>query len=207
MDIERLQRAEASFMERYPGGFEHPEMLERGRRHRIGRLVERARTVLAPERFDDSERMAEDIIKTVASSSMVSIFEKPAFRDLVRSLSAKERARLCSHLFQLLHGDAERGFEDLSAFLASGKMAKWTVMTVFPFYTKPTEEPFVKPTTAKEIIAYYGLEGLAYRPRPYWAFYSGYRGQLRAMMGLVSPLVAPDMGSFSAFLMIGAGAW
>lgn len=207
MDIERLRRAEAAFMERYPGGFEHPEMIERGRGHRIGRLVERARTVLAPERFDDSERMAEDIIKTVTSSSMVSIYEKPAFRDLVRSLTAKERARLCSHVFQLLHGDAESGFESLSAFLAAGKMAKWTVMTVFPFYTNPKEEPFIKPTTAKEIIAFYGLEGLSYRPRPYWEFYSGYRGELKAMMEQVSPLVAPDMGSFSAFLMIGAGAW
>jgi len=207
MNLERLKRAEAAFMERYPGGFEHPEMIERGRKHRIDKLVAKARIALAPERFEDADLVAVDIVKTLTASSMVSVFEKPKFRDLVRDASARDKARLCSHVYQLLHGDTERGFESLSAFLADRKMAKWTVMTVFPFYVSPRDEAFIKPTTAKEILGFYGLEGLSYRPRPYWEFYAGYRDALKSMMARVDPLLGPDMASFSAFLMIGAGAW
>ncbi len=194
-------------MERFPGGFAHPEMVERGRPHKIPALTAKAREAFAPERFENAELMAEAIVKAVTASSMVSVFEKPKFRDFVRSLSALQRARLCAHMRALVHGDMRQGFEGLVEFLAPAKLAKWTLVTVVPYYVRPTEEAFVKPTTAKAIIAHYALEGLSYAARPEWAFYSGYRAALKEMMGLVHPSLGPDMAAFSAFLMIGAGAW
>lgn len=207
MNLEKLKNAESTFMERYPGGFEHPDMVEEGRKHRIGKLVARARDVFKRENFEQSEALSEQIIKTVTSSSMVSVFEKPKFRDFVRDLSAMKRARLCSHIYQLLHGDMEQGFNDLSDFLAEGKMAKWTLVTVFPYYMNPEQEAFVKPTTAKEIIRFYELEIPPYRARPYWDFYISFRDSLKEMMVQVHPLLGPDMAAFSAFLMMGSGAW
>ncbi len=207
MKLDKLKAAETAFMERYPGGFQNPEMLETGRKHRLATLSQRAREAYQPENFNEIEIMSEAIIKTVTASSMVSVFEKPKFRDFVRELPAIHRARLCSHIYQLLHGDKERGFNELRELLVKGKVAKWTIMTVFPYYWNPNEEAFIKPTTAKTIIAYYELEHLTYRPLPYWEFYLGFRDELKSMMAQVHPLLGPDLAAFSAFLMIGAGAW
>ncbi|MFW5800750.1 MAG: hypothetical protein ACOCVC_01845 [Spirochaeta sp.] len=105
MDMERLKQAEESFLTQYPAGFEHPEMIQIGKKHRIDQLVARANSVLAPERFNDWLPLTEDIVKTVTASSMVSVFEKPKFRDYIRSLPPVQQARLCTHVYQLLYGD------------------------------------------------------------------------------------------------------
>ena len=202
MDWERLSIAEERFFERYPGGFEHPEIVEIAKKHRGNKMTSRAQEVFAPDNFEDSEKMAEDIIKTVTMSSMVSVFEKPKFRDFVRSLPAVKRARLCSHLYQILHGDMEKGFGAYCDALAEGKLAKWTLMTICTFYYKPQEEVFVKPTTAKNVIRYFNIRGLEYAPRPSWEFYTGFRSVILEMRSRVSPLLGPDNAAFTGFLMM-----
>lgn len=39
MNIIKLKEAEADSLFRYPGGFENPEMLERARKHKFGKMV------------------------------------------------------------------------------------------------------------------------------------------------------------------------
>lgn len=205
MNIEKLKLGEKLFLEKYPGGFENPYMVEIGKKHRIEKLTARAREVFAKDRFDNPEIMSEDIIKTITSSSMVSVFEKPVFRDFVRGLTASDRTRLCSHMFQLLHGNMKKGFESLVDFLVPAKLAKWTLITTCPYYYKPDKEVFIKPTTVKNVIAYFEIENLEYKARPSWDFYEKYRDVISKMKAQVHPLLKPENGAFSGFLMMVMG--
>ena len=202
MNWVKLDIAQERFFERYPGGFEHPDMIEIGKKHRIEKLTARAAGIFRPERFENTEVMAEDIIKTLTSSSMVSVFEKPKFRDAVRGLSARERARMCSCMYQILHGDMEKGFNAMVDFLLPVKLAKWTVISVCPYYFKPFDEVFIKPTTAKGVIEYFDIRGLEYKPRPSWEFYAAYRQIIMEMKKRTSPLLGPDNAAFTGFLML-----
>ncbi len=201
MNIEKLKTAEQAFFEKYPGGFENPIMLETGKKHRIGKLAARSREVFGEKRFENPIVITEDIIKTITSSSMVSVFEKPKFRDFVRGLSATEKAKLSSHMYQLLHKNKRKGFEDLVEFLLPAKQAKWTIMTVCPFYYKPNKEIFIKPTTTKGIIEYFEIKDLKYQPKPTWDFYQKYREIIITMKEKVNSLITPSNAAFTGFLM------
>jgi len=202
MNIRKLREAEALFLLQYPGGFGSEELRQVVRRHNVGRLIEFAQTALAPERFARRAQVLDDIVKIVSRSSMVSLFEKPRFRAFVEGLSRDDRARMAQAFERLLHGDQERGFTDLVDLLAEAGLAKWSLVTVCPFYYRPEREVFVKPTTTKNVIRQYELEGLVYKPRPTWSFYAGYRDAIARMKAAVDPALAPNNAAFTGFLMM-----
>ncbi len=80
---------------------------------------------------------------------MVSVFEKPKFRDYARSLGRGEKEILIRGLEDFLYKDQESGFSAMVDILSPGKIAKWPVLTVIPEYFNPQVEIFVKPTTVK----------------------------------------------------------
>lgn len=129
MNLKRLKGAESDFLTRYPGGFEHPEMVEIGKKHKMGKMTELASERFAKARFKDVDDIIDSMIKTVTQSSMVSVFEKPRFRDTVRSFSQAEKKVLVRGLKDLLHGDAQQGFQAIVELLAVYKIAKWMLMT------------------------------------------------------------------------------
>lgn len=202
MNLHRLHEAESLFLLRYPGGFANEEMQAVAKKHNVGRLVETAAERLAPERFRRPGRVLDDIVTIVARSSMVSLFEKPRFRDHVNGMTRAARAELAEAYRLLLHGDAARGFAAVVDTLAEGRLAKWTLATVCPFYYRPNTEVFVKPTTTKNIIRRFELEGLVYNPRPDWDFYAAYRDAIHAMKAMVDPALAPNNAAFTGFLMM-----
>ncbi|MBN2736174.1 MAG: hypothetical protein JXR70_04275 [Spirochaetales bacterium] len=206
MDLEKLKNAEAEFLDRYPGGFMHPEMVEIGKKHRMEKLIQKAQEVFAPENFQEIPVMAQNIIKTVTSSSMVSVFEKPKFRDYVNSQTPKEQAAMVAAVYQMLHGSMEAGFRSLVEVLKPVKLAKWTLVTVCPAYYRPREEVFIKPTTAKNVIAYFEVPGLVYSALPTWEFYHKYRQLIHQMKSQVSEVLSPDNAAFGGFLMISTGS-
>jgi hypothetical protein len=161
--------------------------------------------VFQQARFEDALTVTEDIIRVVTSSSMVSVFEKPQFRDLVHGLSALQRARLCSHVYQLLHEDMSRGFEALADFLKPAKLAKWTIVTLCPYYYRPEEDVFIKPTTTKGILEYFEIKHLKYNAAPAWNFYRGYSDVILSMKEKVSHLLSPDNAFFCGLLMWAMG--
>lgn len=206
MNLKRLRTAELTFLERYPGGFGHPEMLEIGKKHRIGALSEQARTTLARDRFRQQGQVLDDIIKVVTRSSMVSMFEKPKFRDYVNGLSRDDREYLATGFKEMLHHKNQaRGFNKVLDVLVEGKMARWSLMTVCLFYMQPTTEVFVKPTTTKKIISFLELDELQYRPRPSWEFYASYRDIINTAKTKVDSSLGPDNAAFTGFLMVTLG--
>jgi hypothetical protein len=202
MNIEKLKLAEAHFLQFYPGGFQHPDMQRIAKKHPIERLAEQTRVLLAEDAFVNQGQVLESIVKLVSRSSMVSMFEKPKFRDFVNGLGRDDRSRLAQAVKEMLHGDQVQGFEALTQVLLEGRIAKWSLVSILMLYSNPTVEVFVKPTTAKAIIVYLELTDLTYRPRPSWEFYAGYRQAINTLKLRVDPSLSPSNAAFTGFLMM-----
>ena len=202
MNMQKLRLAESTFLARYPGGFQHPDMLEIGKKHRVDAVSEQAQTLLAKKNFSNQAQILDDIIKVVSRSSMVSMFEKPKFRDYVNGLSRDDRAFLTGGFKKLLHGNQQKGFQDIVDLLGEGKIAKWSLLTICLLYYRPTVEVFVKPTTTKNVLKFFEIDDLVYHPRPSWAFYESYRNVINEMKAKVDPSLSPNNAAFTGFLMM-----
>jgi len=201
MNLKKLKQAEEEFFDRYPGGFDNPEMIEIRKKHKLDKMMELARDCFAKRDFRLPDLIVENMVKLITRSSLISVFEKPKFRDFVRSLPFQARQQLSKGLEETLHGNEQNGFETMLEILKSGKLAKWSLMTICQAYYRPQIEVFVKPTTAKNVIEYFELNHLHYHPRPSWAFYEEYRAVINDMKSNVDPSLSPYNIAFTGFLM------
>lgn len=204
MDTKALKDAEKRFLRRYPGGFEHPEMVEVAKKHKKDQLELLAKESFAKKRFDDTGQIVADMAKLTGRSTLISMFEKPKFRDMIKGLKPQEREALAGALYELLHGKEKVGFEALVGELAKRQLAKWPLATVFQNYFRPNKDILVKPTTTKLIIEKLNLD-LQYRPQPSWEFYRKYRKAVLEMRSKVSKSLAPSNTAFCGFLMMSLG--
>ncbi len=202
MNKARLKQAERWFLSRYPGGFADPELVAIGKKHRLDKMQDFVVEHFAKKRFRNTDELLENWVKLVGRASLVSVFEKPKFRDLIKSLTPKEKNRMTAGLKAQLHGDAQKGFEQILGVLLAYKFAKWSIISLAPVYANPQIEVFVKPTTAKGIITQFELENLYYRPQPSWDFYEEFRKQIQVMRESVHPSLAPNSPAFTGFLMM-----
>lgn len=202
MNKGKLKQAEQAFFTRYPGGFQDPEMLAIGKKHKMEKMIDFAQTELAKEGFAQTALVSESIHKLITRSSLVSVFEKAKYRDFSKSLSSQENSTLCEAIFELLHGDERTGFEALAGFLYQGKLAKWPLMTICQTYYRPLDAVFVKPTTAKGVIKFFELDIPPYSPTPNWEFYAAYRNAILQMRSQVDEALAPSNAAFCGFLMM-----
>lgn len=202
MNIDKLKQAEQAFFAIYPQGFESPEMLEISKKHKMDKMVTFAHESFSPEALENTNDSAENMIKLVTRSSMVSVFEKPKFRDAVRSMTPDEKSDLVESLSDLLHGDEAKGFHQMLDILTKHSLAKWTLISVFRCYYYPDKDLLLKPTTVKNVIKQFELKGLVYKPRPSYEFFVNYRDAINAMKDEVSPSLSPSNAAFSGFLMM-----
>jgi hypothetical protein len=140
--------------------------------------------------------------KVISQSSLISIFEKPKFRDVVKSINANEKEHLAYGLKEFLHGDQAFGFRLITGLLQEYKLAKWPLVTVCSVYYHPDKEIFIKPTTTKGIIAHFELTGLKYSSTPTFEFYQAYREQIMQMKQAVDVSLQVDNAAFCGFLMM-----
>lgn len=201
MNLEKLKQAEREFLARYPEGFDSPEMKEIGKKHRMDKMVAFAHENFAPEKFTRLDIIVAKMIQMVTKSSMVSLFEKPKYRDYIKSLDPGQQEFLALGLKEFLHGDQESGFNMMLEILDEVKLAKWTLITVFGVYYYPQDEIFVKPTTTKNAIMYFELDDLVYKPRPSYEFYKKYREYIITMKNHVNKNLSPNNAAFTGFLM------
>ena len=202
MNHEKFREAEANFLQLYPRGFADPAMQALRKKHNVGKLVEFAQDNLSKANCNRPQFIAETLLKIVSRSSMVSRFEKPPFRDFLNALPSPEKQALAYAVEQRLFGRKQKGFEEMLAMLAQHKIAKWAVISAVPFYFSPRREVFVKPTTAKGILAFLEVEDLHYQATPSWAFYKGYQRLLAEVKKQVSPSLSPSNAALSGFLMM-----
>jgi hypothetical protein len=203
MNIDKLKEAEAGFLARYPEGFADPGLAPIRKKHKVEKLSEFAQANLTRSHFNRPEHIAETLVKIISRSSMVSMFEKPKFRDFVGALNSQEREHLAFAFEKRLHGRAKRsGFEEVLGMLAHHRIAKWPLVSAVPYYFAPQKEAFVKPTTAKGIIAYLEVDDLHYKPQPSWEFYRGYLKLLDEVKREVNPSLSPSYAALTGFLMV-----
>lgn len=204
MNTNKLKDAESLFLQKYPGGFMHPDMQALGKKHKMGQMIEFAQEHFAKKAFADPALLAQNLVKVVSRSSMISLFEKPKFRDWVYQASIMDLELLSRAIKAQLHGSAKHGLESLTELLAPHKLAKWSLVTILPNYYKPDDEVFVKPTTAKDVIGFFELDVVPYKAKPSWAFYEAYREAIIHMKSLVDPMLSPNNAAFCGFLMMSA---
>ena len=203
MNIDKLKEAEAGFLARYPEGFADPGLAPIRKKHKVEKLSEFAQANLTRSHFNRPEHIAETLVKIISRSSMVSMFEKPKFRDFVGALNSQEKEHLAFAFEKRLHGRAKRsGFEEVLGMLAHHRIAKWPLVSAVPYYFAPQKEAFVKPTTAKGIIAYLEVDDLHYKPQPSWEFYRGYLKLLDEVKREVNPSLSPSYAALTGFLMV-----
>lgn len=202
MNLEKLKRAEYFFMTHYPGGFSNPEMVAIDKKHKVEKITAFCQESFSKKNFRDADDTLDNMLKVVSRSSMVSVFEKPKFKDFVKSLEPKHKNLIVNGLKEQLYGDEEKGFEKVLEVMKIGKMAKWSLISVWPLYFRPQEEVFIKPTTAKKAIAHFELKDLVYKPQPSWAFYESFRSIINEMKTKVDPSLSPNNAAFTSFLMM-----
>jgi len=202
LDKHRLKQLEGDFLLRYPQGFDDPEMLKIAKKHRMAAMTALSQECFSKTACANYHVTADNMVKVISRSSMVSMFEKPKFRDFVKSLNDNDKAFLVDCLSQLLHGKQQRGFEGMVDLLKTEKLAKWSLVTIIPAYYAPTKEVFVKPTTAKGILRHFELVEPVYKPAPTWDFYRRYRQLINNGKKSVSKTLSPSNAAFSGFLMM-----
>jgi hypothetical protein len=142
------------------------------------------------------------MMKAISRSSLVSRFEKPRLWDWVNMMTSQEREGYAFSLKDILHGDQRYGFNMMLSLLAPGRLAKWSLMTILPYYYSPLDEVFVKPTTTKKIVNHFELNNLIYKPLPIYKFYTEYRKRIIDMRGMVDKSLQLDNAAFCGFLMM-----
>ena len=202
MNHEKLKKAEQEFLMRYPGGFDNLAMREISKKHKSVKMAKFAQDNFALSQFEDKEKIIESFGKIVSLSSLVSVFEKIKFRDIIKILHEDEKQMLAIGLKEFLHGDASSGFSLMVQILKPYKIAKWPILTVIPYYYNPSVEILIKPTTVKGVIAYFELEGLTYSPSPTYEFYKAYRDTIDGLKKEVDPSLRAYNAGFCGFLMM-----
>jgi hypothetical protein len=199
----KLKQAEQEFLQRYPGGFSNLEISAiRKKKHNVDKMIAFAQESLAKRNFKLPNQIVENMAKLIGRSSVISVFEKARFRDFAFGLSSADKKFLSSGLEELLHGREQAGFESVLGWLQSARLGKWSLMTVCQTYYHPQKDVLVKPNTVKNIIAYFELRHLQYKPAPSWAFYAQYRSTLHEMKSNVDASLSPTNAAFSWFLLL-----
>ena len=202
MNKAKLAQLESYFLAQYPQGFEDPELVKIAKKHNIPKATERVREAFRKIRFKDSEIIIDAMISNVSKSSMISLFEKPKYRDALKAMSTNESVCITEALRKQLHGNKQKGFNEMLDCLSEYKLAKWSLISILPFYFKPQEYIFVKPTTAKKILAFLEIQDIVYKPRPSWEFYQGFASHIDSIKNEVADSLSPNNAALTGFLMM-----
>ncbi len=206
MKLEKLKIMEEHFFETYPKGFEDEYFVPMLKRHNVAKLSAFTQEVFSKEKFSYPEQIVENMTKVVSKSSMVSLFEKPRFRDAMLAMSLEKKDMLSIGLEEMLHGSFKKGFNIMLDILVEEKQAKWSLISVIPYYFSPKKHFFIKPTTTKNILKYFEVEEIVYKPRPSYEFYRDYTKMLKTFKKEVNKNLGDNNAKFTGFLMMGMEA-
>ena len=202
MNKNKLEYLEHKFISVYPDAFDNEELKKHSKKHNINKHFENARKYCSKEYLDQGLYALDDVVKIVTRSTLVSVFEKMRFRDLVKELDVTEKKLIVSSVKELIHGDEEYGFNSLVSLLSPYKLAKWPIITIFRAYYYPHDDIFVKPTTVKKILAFLEVDDMKYTSKVNYDFYRKYRTLFNSLKLYVDKKLSPNNPAFSGFLML-----
>lgn len=202
MNSDRLKELESEFLYQYPEGFHDAHFFPTMKKFNPEKLEAFVKENLNKEAFSNPSEVVESFYKVIQKSVLVSLFDKLKFRDMISSLNSYEKDMLSIEIYELLYGDKKEGFEGLVEFLAQYNLAKWTIVSVVPYYLHRQKEYFIKPTTTKNILRYLEIKDIVYKPRPSYEFYEKYINYLEDMKSQVHESVTFDNAAFTGFFRV-----
>ena len=202
MNLEKLKDIEAEFLLQYPSGFEDAKFFPTMKKFDPSKLEAFTKENLKKENFSNPNLIVDTFFKIIQKSALVSLFDKLKFKDMLLTLTSYEKDMLSIELYELLHGNKRDGFDGLVEFLNQYKLAKWTIISVVLYYNNRQKEYFIKPTTTKNVIKYFEIKDLVYKPTPSFEFYDSYKKVLNEMKKNVHKSLHPDNDAFTGFLRI-----
>lgn len=206
MNLDKLKTAETAFLSAYPLGFDTPGLKEMVKKHDMSRITLFAQNAFSPTALEDIEKATDDLVRLIARSSIVSVFEKAKLRDAVRSMSYGEREDMMGFVRELLHGHEAMGFDGLCGMLFRYGASKWPLVTALRCYYYPDTDLVIKPTTVKNVISHFGLIELHYVTQPNFAFYNKYRSAVQSLRShTAAPMNSYALAGYSGFLMMVLG--
>ena len=202
MNLEKLKDVETEFLLQYPKGFEDAVFFPTMKKFDPSKLNAFTKENLKKENFSNPNLLVDSFFQIIQKSVLVSLFDKLKFRDMKDSLTSYEKDMLSIEIYELLHGNQKNGFEGLVEFLSQYNLAKWTIISVILYYNNRQKEYFIKPTTTKNVIKYFEIKDLVYKPTPSFEFYDSYKKVLNEMKKNVHKSLYPDNAAFTGFLRI-----
>ena len=202
MNLEKLKDVETEFLLQYPKGFEDAVFFPTMKKFDPSKLEAFTKENLKKENFSNPNLLVDSFFQIIQKSVLVSLFDKLKFRDMKDSLTSYEKDMLSIEIYELLHGNQKNGFEGLVEFLSQYNLAKWTIISVVLYYNNRQKEYFIKPTTTKNVIKYFEIKDLVYKPTPSFEFYDSYKKVLNEMKKNVHKSLYPDNAAFTGFLRI-----
>ena len=202
MNIKKLKDIEEEFLTFYPMGFQDAKFFPTMKKFDPSKLEAFTKENLKKDNFSNPNFVVDAFFKIIQKSVLVSLFDKLKFRDMLENLTSYEKDMLSIELYELLHGNQKNGFDGIVEFLSQYNLAKWTIISVVLYYNDRQKEYFIKPTTTKNVIKYFELENLVYKPTPSFEFYNAYKKVLNKMKKNVHKSLHPDNAAFTGFLRI-----
>jgi len=202
MNLEKLKDLESEFLYAYPKGFKDEHFFPTMKKFKPEKLEAFAKEALKKENFQNPNLVVEGFYKTIQKSVMVSLFDKLKLKDTLATLNSYEKDMLSIEIYELLYGDPKAGFEGLVEFLEQYRLAKWTLISIVPYSINRQNEYFIKPTTTKNIIKYFELKDLVYKPKPTYEFYKKYTKVLNKMKKELNPSLTFDNAVYTGFFKV-----
>ena len=132
MNLDKLYEAQASFLMRYPDGFNDPAMATIRKKHNVNKMVE------FPKRYQqtaNAQALADAMLKIVSRSSWFRL--QPPFQRFIDGWTQTARHYCQSHV-RPNTARKKQGFERLVDMLGPFKLAKWAVVSPH-LSTRPPE--------------------------------------------------------------------
>jgi len=202
MNLDKLMTLETRFLDRYPLGFNDPELMAVAKKHKVEAMKTFVHEQFKRDNFDNPKRILEAFTKLIGKSSLVSVFEKAKFRDISKLFTSEETEILSHAIYEFLYGDQRLGFNQLVLLFATYDLAKWPILTVLGLYYNGDYEVLVKPTTVKGVLSYLEVTDIKYTSKPNYDFYEKYRAFINDLKAKTGKSLATDNGAYCGFLMI-----
>lgn len=202
MNLKKLKEVEEEFLELYPAGFEDAHFFPTMKKFNPVKLEEFTKENLKKQNFSNPNLVVESFFQIIQKSPLTSVFDKLKLRDVLANLNSYEKDMLSIEIYELLHGNQKDGFDGLVEFLEQYNLAKWTIISTLLYYNSRHIEYFIKPTTTKNILKYFEIKDLIYKPKPTFEFYDSYKKILDEMKVNVDKSLSFDNAAFTGFLRI-----
>lgn len=176
------------FLQIFPLGLNDDHFTQLAKKHKSSdKILEMVKQIDLKQFDSDSPTVIRQniatITKLVTKSTMISTFEKLAFKNYMQN--ASYHALFLKSLKELIMHNNEDQFNDFVDVLSLQKneynanIAKWPIISFFLLYFNPNQEVLVKPTTIKKLAHFLNYE-IDYKPLPNFHTYALIRDMVMA---------------------------